>query len=90
MFENFKIGAKNGPIMVQKTGQKMVKIQNIYCHHFSGSKLHNKMALAIFAHFKNLGPKMSQNMAKILPKNCHKPFSHNVWFQRYKFATIFG
>ena len=29
-------------------GQKIVKIQNIYCHHFSGSKLPQKMLLAVF------------------------------------------
>ena len=48
MFENLKnLGqkwAKNGP----KTAKKMVKIKKNYCHHFSGSKLHNKMVLAVF------------------------------------------
>ena len=43
----------------------MVKIQKIDCHHFSGSKLHNKMVLAVFTQcFKNWGPKMGQKWAK--------------------------
>ena len=43
-----KIWAKNGQKMGQKTGQKMAKIKNNYCHHFSGSKLPQKMLLAVF------------------------------------------
>ena len=34
--------------MGQKWAKKMVKIQQIYCHHFSVSKLPIKMLLAIF------------------------------------------
>ena len=44
MFEYFKnLGQKWA-----KNGQNMVKIQKIHCHHFSGSKLHNKMLLSVF------------------------------------------
>ena len=42
---------------------KIVKIQTIYCHHFSGSKLHNKMVLGVFT--------MGQKMAEIKTNYCH-------------------
>ena len=43
----------------------MVKINFFYCHHFSGSKLHNKMVLAILTQcFKNLGQKRAKNGQK--------------------------
>ena len=43
----------------------MVKIQKIYCHNFSGAKLHNKMVLAVFTRcYKYLGQKWAKNGPK--------------------------
>ena len=47
-----------------KTDQNMVKIKTNDCHHFSGSKLHNIMALAVCTRcFKNVGKKWAKKGA---------------------------
>ena len=68
--EHFKNVGQNWPQNWPKTGKKMVKIKQIYCHHFSGSKLHNKMVLVVFTRcFTNLGQKWAEMGKKWAKKN---------------------
>ena len=65
--------------MGQIWAKKWSKLKKMYCHHFYGSKLHNKLVLAVFTRcFKHLchkwainGPQMGQKMAKIQKIECH-------------------